>query len=49
MEETTTLLQETLTELYKRKQQYEEILQATNEKITSHESVIKLIEDATKG
>lgn len=45
MTPTTDLLQEVLTDLYKRKSQYEETLKDINEKITSHEAVIKLIEN----
>ena len=45
MKQTIDLLTDTLTELAKRKAQYEALLTDTNNKIQSHESVFKLIED----
>lgn len=45
MEHTKNLLTETLEELYKKKLQYENTLSDINDKIASHESVIKIIKD----
>lgn len=47
MTPTIALLQETLTDLTKKKQYHESILSDINEKIQSHENALKIIEDAT--